>query len=80
MSISRGDEVEIAYGDTKGLVGKVKEIRGNIATIEITKKNLGVDCIEEPVEKLTKRFKIGQHVKIVAGNDKGRTGMILKIE
>lgn len=24
VSISRGDEVEIAYGDTKGLVGKVK--------------------------------------------------------
>lgn len=79
VSISRGDEVEIAYGDTKGIVGKVTDIKGNIATIE-TKKNLGIESLEEPIEKLTKRFKISQHVKIVAGNDKGKTGIILKIE
>lgn len=57
----------------------MKDIRGNIASIE-TKKNIGMDCIEEPIENLIKRFKIGQHAKIVAGNDKGKTGMILKIE
>jgi transcription elongation factor len=45
VNISRGDEVEISSGDTKGLIGIVKDLRGNIAVIE-TKKNLGVDSIE----------------------------------
>jgi transcription elongation factor len=45
VNIARGDEVEIAFGDTKGLIGIVKDLRGNIAIIE-PKKNLGVNLIE----------------------------------
>lgn len=60
-------------------MGNVKEVRDNIAIIE-TKKNFNIDYLEEPVDKLVKRFKPSQRVKIASGNDQGKTGLILKIE
>lgn len=61
------------------MVGTIREVRGNIAVIE-PRKNLNIDVIEEQVDKLMKRFKEGQHVKIMSGSDKGKTGSIIKIE
>lgn len=36
--------------------------------------------IEEHVDHLSKRFKEGQRVKVVSGSNKGKTGLILKVE
>lgn len=36
--------------------------------------------IEEHIEHLSKRFKEGQRVKVVSGTEKGKTGLILKID
>jgi ribosomal protein L24 len=45
INITRGDEVEIVEGDLKGVVGTIREVKGNIAVIE-PRKNLNIDVIE----------------------------------
>ncbi len=36
--------------------------------------------IEEPIDHLSKRFKESQRVKVVSGTEKGKTGIILKVD
>lgn len=36
--------------------------------------------LEEPLDHLAKRFKQGQRVKVTSGTDKGKAGLILKLQ
>ena len=36
--------------------------------------------IEEPIDHICKRFKVSQRVKVVSGSEKGKTGIIIKVD
>lgn len=75
-----GDIVEVYDGEQQGVCGKVLSIHGDIVTINATDGDLKGQTIEVPVKGLRKRFREGDHVKVVGGSRfKDETGMVVRI-
>lgn len=75
----KGDEAEIIVGELTGCFGTVVESKENTVMLRCKNKDMVGKTIEEHIDHLAKRFKEGQRVKVVSGTDKGKTGLILKI-
>ncbi|BFZ55359.1 transcription elongation factor spt5 [Savitreella phatthalungensis] len=73
-----GDTVEVTSGEQAGVVGKVKSISNNVATIETAEDGLG--NLSVPVNGLRKQFAVGSHVRVQAGKHAGETGLVLSTE
>ena len=63
-----GDIIEVYAGEQKGVVGKATNVQGDIVTINVTEGDLEGQTIEVPVKGLRKRFRIGDHVKVIGGS------------
>jgi transcription elongation factor SPT5 len=75
-----GDIIEVYEGEQKGVVGKATNIQGEIVTMQVTEGDLVGQTIEVPVKGLRKRFKIGDHVKVIGGSRfRDEVGMVVKI-
>lgn len=75
-----GDSIEVYDGEQKGVVGKAVSVQADIVTMSVTEGALKGQTIEVPIKGLRKRFKEGDHVKII-GSSKYRdeVGMVVKI-
>lgn len=62
-----------------GCYGVVLEVKQNTVVIKVKSKDMAGKIIEDHIDHLTKRFKEGQRVKVISGTEKGKTGLILKI-
>ena len=51
-----------------------------MAVVKCRNKEMKGKIIEEPIDHLCKRFKESQRVKVVTGSEKGKTGVILKVD
>lgn len=72
-----GDRVEVCRGELVGVQGVVEEISGDILTLTAVGHNL-------PSQKLSacwvrKLFKVGDHVKVIAGRNVGETGLVINV-
>jgi transcription elongation factor SPT5 len=75
-----GDVIEVYEGEQKGVVGKATNVQGDIVTLTVTEGDLVGQTIEVPVKGLRKRFKIGDHVKVIGGSRfRDEVGMVVKI-
>lgn len=75
-----GDVVEIYEGEQKGVSGKVVNIQGDIVKMSITDGPLRGQVIEVPTKGLRKKFKEGDHVKVIGGSRyRDEVGMVVKI-
>lgn len=63
-----GDVIEVYAGEQKGVIGTATNVQGDIVTINVTEGELKGQTIEVPVKGLRKRFKIGDHVKVIGGS------------
>ncbi|XP_033102671.1 transcription elongation factor SPT5-like isoform X2 [Anneissia japonica] len=78
-SFAAGDNVEVIEGELIHLQGKIQSVEGN--TIFVMPKHEDLkDLLEFPAHELCKHFKIGDHVKVVAGRYEGDTGLIVRVE
>ncbi|XP_030848891.1 transcription elongation factor SPT5 [Strongylocentrotus purpuratus] len=78
-SFAPGDNVEVVEGELIHLQGKVKSVDGN--TILVLPKHEDLkDTLEFPAHELRKHFKIGDHVKVIAGRYEGDTGLVVRVE
>lgn len=76
-----GDTVEVYNGEQKGVVGKTIATRGDIVTIKITEGELQGQRIDVPVKGLRKRFREGDHVKVIGGSRfRDELGMVVRIK
>jgi transcription elongation factor SPT5 len=75
-----GDVVEVYEGEQKGVVGKATNIQGDIVTVTVTEGELKGQDIEVPTKGLRKRFRLGDHVKVIEGRFRDEVGMVIKIE
>ncbi|EFX05747.1 transcription initiation protein spt5 [Grosmannia clavigera kw1407] len=75
-----GDVVEVYEGEQKGVVGKAVSIVGDIVTIDVTEGDLRGQTIEAPTKGLRKRFRAGDHVRVIGGRFRDDVGMVVKIE
>ncbi|KAK2511764.1 Supt5h, partial [Columba livia] len=60
-------------------VGKILSVDGNKITIMPKHEDLK-DMLEFPAQELRKYFKMGDHVKVIAGRYEGDTGLIVRVE
>ena len=76
-----GDSVEVYEGSQKGIIGSISSINNNVLHISPTDP---VDLIGTTIEVLAhqvrKRFKAGDHVKVLRGKNVNESGLVLKIK
>ena len=76
-----GDMVEVYEGEQQGVCGKAISVRGDIVTIGVTDGELRGQSIEVPVKGLRKRFREGDHVKVIGGSRyRDEVGMVVSIK
>ena len=76
-----GDVVEVYEGEQSGVIGKAVAARGDIVTISVTDGELRGQRIEVPTKGLRKRFKEGDHVKVIGGSRyRDEVGMVVSIK
>ena len=75
-----GDVIEVFEGEQKGVVGKATNVQGDIVTLNVTEGELTGQTIDVPAKGLRKRFRIGDHVKVIGGSRyQDEVGMVVKI-
>ncbi|KAL2870246.1 transcription elongation factor spt5 [Aspergillus lucknowensis] len=75
-----GDPVEVFKGEQQGLIGRTSSTRGDIVTIVVTEGELAGQTIEAPVKTLRKRFREGDHVKVIGGSRyQDELGMVVQV-
>eukprot|EP00126_Sphaerothecum_destruens_P002287 Sdes_comp15728_c0_seq1m4763 len=79
---SKGDAVEVIEGELINLTGVVDKVENGMITVIPKHEDLkGMnDALEFPASQLRKFFKMGDHVKVVAGQYTGETGMVVRVE
>ena len=76
-----GDPVEVYRGEQQGLVGRTSSTRGDIVTIQVTEGDLAGQLIDAPVKSLRKRFREGDHVKVIGGSRyQDELGMVVQVK
>jgi transcription elongation factor SPT5 len=76
-----GDIVEVYEGEQKGVFGKTVTVRGDIVTLKIEEGELKGQTIDAPVKTLRKRFREGDHVKVIGGSKfRDEVGMVVRIK
>jgi transcription elongation factor SPT5 len=76
-----GDTVEVFEGEQKGVVGKTMSTRGDIVTIKVSEGELEGQRLDVPMKGLRKRFKEGDHVKVIGGSRyRDELGMVVGIK
>ena len=79
-SYQPGDIIEIYEGEQKGVVGKAVTVQGDIVTMAVSEGDLSGQTIEVPMKGLRKRFREGDHVKVIGGSKfRDEVGMVVKI-
>lgn len=72
-----GDRVEVCRGELIGVQGVVEEISGDILTLTAVGANLSSQkLLARWVQKV---FKVGDHVKVIAGKNAGETGLVVSV-
>lgn len=76
-----GDMVEVYDGEQSGVFGKAVSVRGDIVTLSVIEGELRGQSIEVPVKGLRKRFREGDHVKVIGGSRfRDEVGMVVRIK
>ncbi|EGO55155.1 hypothetical protein NEUTE1DRAFT_85268 [Neurospora tetrasperma FGSC 2508] len=75
-----GDIIEVYEGEQQGVIGKATNVQGDIVTLQVTEGDLAGRTIDVPNKGLRKRFRIGDHVKVIGGSRfRDEVGMVVKI-
>ncbi|CAM9321475.1 unnamed protein product [Lampetra planeri] len=77
-NLQAGDNVEVCEGELINLQGKILSVDGNKITIMPKHEDLK-DPLEFPAQELKKYFRMGDHVKVIAGRYEGDTGLIVRL-
>ncbi|KAL9599087.1 MAG: hypothetical protein Q9219_004045 [cf. Caloplaca sp. 3 TL-2023] len=76
-----GDMVEVYEGEQQGVCGKAISVQGDIVTLSVSDGDLRGQIIEVPVKGLRKRFREGDHVKVIGGSRyRDEVGMVVQIK
>ncbi|XP_077466681.1 transcription elongation factor SPT5 [Stigmatopora argus] len=78
-NLQAGDNVEVCEGELINLQGRILSVDGNKITIMPKHEDLK-DPLEFPAQELKKYFRMGDHVKVIAGRYEGDTGLIVRVE
>lgn len=74
-----GDHVEVFEGEQAGVHGVVEEISQDVVTITASGVDLDGQKVDLPARSVRKRFKPGDHVKVMAGKNVDETGLVVAV-
>ena len=74
-----GDHVEVFEGEQAGVHGVVEEISQDVVTITAAGVDLEGQKVDLPARSVRKRFKPGDHVKVMAGKNADETGLVVSV-
>lgn len=76
-----GDHVEVFEGEQTGVHGVVQSITGEIVNLRAEGFDLDGQMVdvEVPARSVRKKFKPGDHVKVMAGHNADETGLVVSV-
>jgi transcription elongation factor SPT5 len=74
-----GDHVEVFEGEQAGLHGSVLEISQDVVKIAAESVEAEGQKVDVPARSVRKRFKPGDHVKVMAGQNADETGLVVSV-
>jgi ribosomal protein L24 len=74
-----GDHIEVFEGEQTGVHGIVEEINGDIVTITAMGTDIEGQKVDLQARSVKKRFKPGDHVKVMTGQNAGETGLVFSV-
>lgn len=72
-----GDHVEVFEGEQAGVHGVVDSINQDVVTITAVGVDIDGQKVDVPARRVRKRFKAGDHVKVMAGQNADETGLVV---
>ena len=74
-----GDHVEVFEGEQAGVHGIVEEVSGDVVTMSAQGLDIEGQKMEIPARSVRKKFKPGDHVKVMAGQHADETGLVVSV-
>ncbi|KAG6337015.1 hypothetical protein ID866_2075 [Astraeus odoratus] len=74
-----GDHVEVFEGEQSGVHGVVDSINQDVVTITAVGVDLDGQKVDVPARSVRKRFKPGDHVKVMTGKNADETGLVVSV-
>jgi transcription elongation factor SPT5 len=74
-----GDHIEVFEGQQSGVHGVVDQISQDVVTFIASVSELHGQKIEVPARSVRKRFKAGDHVKVMSGQNANETGLVVAV-
>lgn len=74
-----GDHVEVFEGEQAGVHGTVDEINQDVVIITAVGVDIEGQKVELPARSVRKRFKPGDHVKVMSGQNIDETGLVVAV-
>jgi len=74
-----GDHVEVFEGEQTGMHGIVESIQGEVVALRAKHVDIEGQRIEVPAASVRKKFKAGDHVKVMAGKNADETGLVVSV-
>jgi transcription elongation factor SPT5 len=74
-----GDHIEVFEGEQAGVHGIVEEINGEIVTVTAMGLDIEGQKVDLPARSVRKRFKPGDHVKVMQGQNSDETGLVVSV-
>ncbi|KAI0694194.1 hypothetical protein BC835DRAFT_1350385 [Cytidiella melzeri] len=74
-----GDHVEVFEGEQSGVHGTVHSIEQDVVTIQPVGVEFDGQRVQIPARSVRKRFKPGDHVKVMNGQNADETGLVVSV-
>ena len=74
-----GDHVEVFEGEQAGVHGVVDSISQDVVTITAVGVDIDGQKVDVPARGVRKRFKPGDHVKVMTGQNADETGLVVSV-
>lgn len=74
-----GDHVEVFEGEQAGVHGVVDEIHQDVVIVTAVGVDIDGQKVELPARSVRKRFKPGDHVKVMTGQNADETGLVVSV-
>ncbi|KAJ7782978.1 transcription elongation factor Spt5 [Mycena metata] len=74
-----GDHIEVFEGEQSGVHGVVEEINQDVVTITAIGVDFDGQKVDLPARSVRKRFKAGDHVKVMTGQNADETGLVVSV-
>ncbi|KAH8112870.1 transcription elongation factor Spt5 [Phellopilus nigrolimitatus] len=74
-----GDHVEVFEGEQTGVHGVVESIANDVVTMRAVGVDIDGQKVDVPARSVRKRFKLGDHVKVMSGQNADETGLVVSV-